>query len=76
MIAIKGIYEDGKIRLERDVQADRALKVIVTFLDEDWKDKRNKLSFHQFSFLKARKKTKGLDSSLSEEIIQERRAEI
>ncbi|OQX78331.1 MAG: hypothetical protein B6D61_05810 [Bacteroidetes bacterium 4484_249] len=35
MIAIKGIFENGVVKLENPVNVKRPLKVIVTFIDED-----------------------------------------
>ena len=76
MIAVKGTYENGVVRLEKKIRAKRTRKVIVTFLDEETTDEPKRLKLGDFSFLKAREKSKGINGSLAETIIEERKNEL
>jgi nucleoid DNA-binding protein len=69
MIAIEGIYENGKIRLNRKIQTKKAMKVVVTFL-EDNDQNNNRLSLEDFSFLKSRKKKKRYKGSISDSVLR------
>jgi len=35
MIAVKGIYENGVIKLNKRVKTDKPVKVIVTFMEDE-----------------------------------------
>jgi len=75
MITVEGIYENGKVRLNKKIQTKKAMKVIVTFLED--KDQNNdRLSLEDFSFLKSRKKTKRYKGSISDSVIEERRSDL
>lgn len=76
MIAINGIYENGLIRLERPIQAKKTIKVIVTFLDEEITENNNRLTTNDFSFSKSREKSKRYKGSLSDAVIEDRKAEL
>ena len=76
MIAVKGTYENGVIRLDRKIQAKKAMKVIVTFLDEEIKDDSKRLTTNDFSFLKSREKSKRYKGSLSDAVVEDRKAEL
>ena len=80
MIAVRGTYKNGKIKLDEEIEINKTVNVIVTFLEEEKFDVASgfstQLNMDNFSFKKARVKTKGLKSSLSDEIIQERRLHI
>ncbi len=76
MIAVNGIYENGIVRLDRRIQAKKTIKVIVTFLDEELTINANRLSSKDFSFLKSREKSKRFKGSLSDAVIEDRRAEL
>lgn len=71
MLALKGIYENGVVKLEKPLNSDRRMKVIVTFLEEE--DEAKPLSPEDFSFAKTRKTTSKYNFSLSEAVIEERR---
>jgi len=73
MIALKGVYEDGVVKLEQPVNYDKPVEVIVTFLEEEQPKKR--LRYEDFSFEKSKKQLEKYNFSLSEEIINERRGE-
>lgn len=80
MIAVRGTYKNGKIKLDKEVKVSKTVKVIVTFLEDEGFDVvsglSTQLNMDNFSFKKARVKTRGIKSSLSDEIIQERRLHI
>jgi len=76
MIAVNGIYENGVVKLDRRIQTKKTIKVIVTFLDEELTTKSKRLSPKDFSFLKSREKSKRYKGSLSEAVIEDRKAEL
>ena len=76
MIAVNGIYENGIVRLDRQIRARRSVKVIVTFLDEDLQNDTKRLTIKDFSFLKSREKSKRYIGSLSDAVIDERKSEL
>ena len=74
MLAIKGTYDNGKIKLQEKVAASKPVSVIVTFL-EDIKDEHvARFDANKFSFGKARKILKNYQGSLSDAVIEERRS--
>jgi hypothetical protein len=76
MVAVAGIYQNGQIKLDKDYPSKHPVKVIVTFLEELPKETEKALSLSDFSFLKSREILKDLKSSLSDEVIAERRREL
>ncbi len=74
MLAVKGIYENGLVRLEKELPIKEPLKVIVTFLEYPDNQVSEKLSFNNFSFLSARKKSESYKGSLSDAVIEERKS--
>ena len=44
MTTIKGIYEDGKIKLLEAAPSNRNQKVLITFIDEDSEDDLRNIS--------------------------------
>jgi len=75
MIALKGIYKNGKVDLEQEVKPDTSYNVIVTFLEEDQTDmKPAGLRIEDFSFSKTRAALQKYKTSISEAVIQERRS--
>jgi hypothetical protein len=76
MLAIKGTYENGIVKLERKVLRSKSVTVIVTFLDEDTLIDSKGLSKKDFSFTKARQASKGFLGSFSDTVIEERRSEL
>ena len=71
MLALKGIYENGIVKLEKPFQSDRKMEVIVTFLEED--RTKDALSLENFSFKKTRERTSKYNFSLSDAVIEERK---
>jgi hypothetical protein len=76
MISVNGIYENGIVRLDEQIQAKKTIKVIVTFLDEELTANAKRLSTKDFSFLKSREKSKRFKGSLSDAVIEDRKAEL
>jgi predicted DNA-binding antitoxin AbrB/MazE fold protein len=76
MIAVNGIYENGVVKLDRQIKAKKSVKVIVTFLDEELPNDSKRLTIKDFSFLKSRDKSKRFTGSLSDAVIEERKTEI
>ena len=76
MIEVNGIYENGIVKLSRQIKAKKSVKVIVTFLDEDRPNESERLSIKDFSFLKSRERSKRFIGSFSDTVIEERRSEI
>jgi predicted DNA-binding antitoxin AbrB/MazE fold protein len=76
MIAVNGVYENGVVRLDTKIKARKSSKVIVTFLDEEMQNKSKRLSTKDFSFLVSREKSKRYKGSLSDSVIEDRKAEL
>jgi len=76
MLAVKGIYENGLVRLEEELPVREPAKVIVTFLEDINYPANQKLSINKFSFLTARKKSESYKGSLSDAVIEERKSEV
>jgi hypothetical protein len=77
MLEIKGTYQNGTIHLDSNPATDLPVKVIVTFPDVDVLTPSittpKTLKWHDFSFGESRQVLKKLKSSLSDEVILERR---
>ena len=75
MIAVNGTYENGIVKLDRQIRAKKSVKVIVTFLDDEVQNDSKRLTKMDFSFNKSRESSKRYKGSLSESIIEDRQAE-
>jgi hypothetical protein len=73
MLALKGIYQNGKITLEQEMTITDPVAVIVTFLEEPRSLPAGPLNLSEFSFAQVRELLKPLHSSLSDTLIAERR---
>lgn len=77
MLSLNGIYINGKLELETPIKSDKPQRVIVTFLGnekgEEEKDFINSPILEKLSYRKVRNLTKNISSSLSDEIINERK---
>lgn len=69
---IKGIYQDGKFALEKEVQFDEPVEVVIIFLEPETE---KKLEPNAFSFYESLELTKDAKGNLSDLIVEERRAE-
>ena len=77
MISVKGTYNNGIVKLKEKIPYKGSKEVIVTFLEaEEEKSNNKKFDINSLSFKKTQKILKNLKSSLSEEIIKERRSYI
>lgn len=73
MEVITGIYQDGQIRLDKELKTDRPVRVLITFLEEIEPAPSKRLTFSDFSFAKSRKALKDYKGSFTETLIEERR---
>jgi hypothetical protein len=71
MIQVNGIYFKGKLQLERPINTNKPLKVVVTF--EEDKEKTS-LSLSDFSFLETQELLKDYKGSFSNEVVSDRRS--
>lgn len=76
MIAVGGIYQNGFVKLDKELFVKKPVKVIITFL-EDIEDAPEKgWSLSDFSFSKSRKILENCKGSFSDALIEERRSEL
>ena len=73
MLTVKGIYQDGKILLQQDVNCKTQVNVLVIFLDDSELVEVKTPGRKQFSFRQARERLKNYTGSLSDAVIEERR---
>lgn len=76
MVAIEGIYQNGYVKLNRDISSEKPVKVIVTFLEEVEASSEKRLTLCDFSFTKSRKILEDYKGSFGDEVIAERRSEL
>lgn len=76
MIQVNGTYSNGRITLDKAIAIDKPVKVIVTFVEEDTDVEKDRLTINDFSFLRSRELLKNVKGSLSDAVIEERRAEL
>ncbi|MEA1973624.1 MAG: hypothetical protein U9N34_10110 [Candidatus Cloacimonadota bacterium] len=76
MLAIRGIFDNGKIKLSEKVNFSKPLKVIVTFLEDIQEEKEGLIDLNKYSFIKSQKVLKDFKGSLSDTVIAERRIEL
>jgi len=79
MLKVTGIYNDGIVRLDKDIKLDGPVKILVTFLNSvppavHESDPSDKLQLSDFSFQNSRELLKGLRVSLSDTVVEERRS--
>ena len=79
MIAVKGIYQNGIVKLLDKVPFKKEVKVIITFLPEEdkkqKKERKGKLDLNDFNFFKSMEASKGIKGSVCDALIEERRSE-
>jgi hypothetical protein len=77
MLAVTGIYQNGHIILDERVETTKPIKVVITFLEDiASQPPPSKIDIRKFSFQKSKELLKDLKGSLSDAIIEERRAEL
>ena len=74
MVQVTGTYINGSIILDTPVSFDKAVKVMVTFIEEDTSAKKEGFTLDDFSFAKSRELLKDVKGSLSDAVIEERRS--
>lgn len=75
MLTVTGVYKNGQIILDEQIETKEPVKVIITFLEEVLPaSPKSKVDFSRFSFKKSKAELRNLKSSLSDAIIEERRA--
>jgi len=76
MVAIRGTYQKGYVKLEEEFLSDDPVKVIVTFLEEKENVVEKRLMLSDFHFAESQELLKNIKGSLGDSIIEERRSEL
>ncbi|MBI5788998.1 MAG: hypothetical protein HZA78_09110 [Candidatus Schekmanbacteria bacterium] len=76
MLAIKGVYKNGKLSLQKEIKTTKSVNVIVTFLEEIEPVVSQGVDLRKFSFDKSRQLLKDYKGSFSDAVIEERRNEL
>lgn len=74
MLSIRGVYENGEIKIKEKVSITRETPVIITFLEDMPEKETKKLDISEFSFNRSRDILKDYKGSLSDAVIEERRS--
>jgi len=76
MLTIKGVYDQGRIKLNQDVKFKKVINVLITFLeDADIQDQIPSRK-NNFSFKKSKELLKNYKGSLSQAVLEERRIDV
>ena len=73
MVTIVGTYQNGFVKLDRDIASDNPIKVIVTFLEDIQTLSDKRISLSDFSFSKSQKNLENYKGSLGDSVVEERR---
>lgn len=76
MITITGTFEKGKITFDQEINTDKPIKVIITFLEDVEYIAKEGFKLSDFSFSKTRSLLKSFKGSFSETVIEERRKDL
>ena len=76
MLAVRGIFENGKLILNEKIKVSKPIKVIVTFLDDIKESRKEVINLNQFSFLKSQKILQDYNGSISDSVIAERKSQL
>lgn len=76
MLSIVGTYQNGYLKLDKEITTKNPVKVIVTFLEEIQNISENGLDLTDFSFSKSKKNLENFKGSFSDTIVEERRNEL
>lgn len=76
MLAVKGVYKDGRVVIKEKVDTDKPVNVVVTFLEEIKALVKKKFEMNKFSFKRAKELLESYKGSLSDAIIEERRSDV
>ena len=74
MLSVRGVYENGEIKIKEKVSITRETPVIITFLEVLPEEKTKKLDISEFSFNRSKDILKDYKGSLSDTVIEERRS--
>jgi hypothetical protein len=74
MLSVKGVYENGEVKLKEKVPIHRKIPVIITFIEDVEEDEVQGLNLRDFSFNRSREILKDYKGSLSDAVIEERRS--
>jgi hypothetical protein len=74
MLAVRGLYINGNIKLIEDVPIIKKQEVIVTFLDSFIQENyEEKIDINSFNFFNAQNQLKKFKGDLCKSLIEERR---
>jgi len=73
MVALVGTYQNGYVKLDKEYQSAKPLKVIVTFLEDVETQTEQGISLSDFSFAKSQKNLDRYKGSFLDAIVEERR---
>lgn len=76
MVAVRGIYQNGQVKLDKEVTFTDPVDVIITFLEEEKKETGKRLTLEDFSFAKSQKDLENYTGSFSDTVIEERRTSL
>ena len=76
MLAVRGIFKNGKFILNEKIKVSKPIKVIVTFLDDIKDTRKEVINLNQFSFLKSQKILRDYNCSISDSVIAERKSQL
>ncbi len=76
MVAIRGTYQNGMVKLDKEVSFTDPVDVIVTFLEEEKRPAEKRLTLEDFSFAESRKILEDYKGSISDAVIEERRSSL
>ena len=76
MIAIIGTYQNGYVKLDREISFNKPVKVIITFLEDVETFSEKELSLSEFSFSESQEILKDYSGSFSDTVIEERRRDL
>jgi hypothetical protein len=73
MVSVYGIYKDGKVIMDNNLQIEAPAKVLITFLEKVSLTTPNSIKWEDFHFDESRELLKGVKGNLSDDISKERR---
>ncbi len=76
MVAVRGTYQNGYVKLDKELPFNNPMKVIVTFLEEVETPSEKRLTLSDFSFAESQKALEDYTGSFSETVIEERRSSL
>jgi hypothetical protein len=74
MLSVRGVYENGEVKIKEKVSITRETPVIITFLDDLQDEETKKMDLSEFSFNRSKDILKDYKGSLSDTVIEERRS--